>query len=1121
MTDIPLLTIYKASAGSGKTWRLTVEYLKLLLHNPDSYRTILAVTFTNKATTEMKERVLNALYEMMNIDLSLKPEGMLETICAELNVSPEFVKKQAITAMGFLLHDYGRFRIETIDSFFQSVLRNLARELGLGAYLNIELNNSEVLSNAVDSMVDKADKNPELLKWMTDYIEELVQEGKSWKIDKALKDFGQTIFKEYFKEKEAVLEAKLSDKSFLNNYKKELHELEHFSSKKIEQAADPFFQSIQEHELEVEDFTYGKAGVCGYFLKLKQGIYDTPASDSKRVLACLESPDSWCTAKSVRRKEITNLAGEVLIPLLEEAESIRAKFYPDIISCRLASAHLNKVGLLTDISSEVKELNRENNRFLLSDTNALLKSLIDGSDASFVYEKTGTELNHILFDEFQDTSRMQWDTFRPLLAEGLANRYKSLIVGDEKQSIYRWRNGDWRILGNIRSEMRPTKVQEEVLKNNWRSERRIIEFNNSLFQRIEKRINQKHLDEFESESEELKMAYKDVAQECLKKETKGLVEIAFPYAKASPEYHELVLERMVHKVEELQDQGVKPNQIAILIRKNKYIPEIGEYFANYKKAQGENCPYCFDIISDEAFLLGSSKAVQLIIDALRLLNDPENPLAEALLKLDYQSDVLCREGDLNPIFKQTARHERIYVNAKTAYKKSYYETNPEASLLPDEFNKSFYALQRMPLYELVEELYRIFQLSLIPAQDSYLYAFMDGLSDYLQHNSSDRTSFLKHWDERLARTSIPAGSGINGIRIMSIHKSKGLEFHTVLIPFCDWKLLNERPMQVWCQPTMKPFNQLDLLPIDFSEKMINSCFNQEYKEETLQLWVDSLNLLYVAFTRARHNLIIFCKGKDPEKESKKMLTVSDLIQDILQDNSSATDELIPGYIPASTETGEDNDNTGEASFRFGELSLEAIPLSGEADAKSLQKKGQDIALPFQSFIHKTRFKQSNRSVEFSKGHDTEGFTTSFIDRGKLMHQLFSEIHRIEDIDRAIQNLLNEGLIQTEESVEYKAFVEKALNNAAVSDWYSNQYRLFNECSILSPDREGNLKLKRPDRVMLSTSGVIVVDFKFGKPSAKYRRQVLEYMNLLSQMGYSGIKGFLWYVDEDRIEEVCK
>jgi len=1115
MNNTPLLTVYKASAGSGKTWRLTVEYLKLVLLNPESYRSILAVTFTNKATGEMKERVLNSLYEMMQIDISGKPEGMLETICSELKITPAFVKSQAKTAMSFLLHDYGRFRIETIDSFFQSVLRNLARELGLGASMNIELNNSEVLRTAVNAMIDKADKDQKLLQWISDYMEDLVQEGRSWKIDKALNIFGQTIFKEYFKENEAILEIKLSDKSFLKKYLKQLRELETISQKNVEDSADKFFEIIQENNLEVEDFSNGKSGVCGYFLKLKQGKFDKSGFEGKRIQACRENPDSWATAKHPRRKEIANLASGKLMQLLEETEKIRAKNYLDIISCKLAGAHLYKIGLLTDISSEVRELNRENNRFLLSDTNALLKSLIDGSDASFVYEKIGSELHHILFDEFQDTSRMQWDTFRPLLSEGLSSGYKSMIVGDEKQSIYRWRNGDWRILGSIQKEMYPAEVQEEVLNNNWRSERRVIEFNNTIFQQLEKRFSQKHLDEFETESPELKKAYQNVTQDCVKKETKGLVEINFPYAKIKADYHQLVLERLVGKVEELQKSGVHPNQIAILIRKNKYIPEIASFFSERKK-NGEPS-VCYDIISDEAFLLGTSKAVQMIIDAMRLLNDPENQLSQALLKLDYQSDVLNRPEEMSAVFKNTETQKENALSAKTGYKKVFTDSNPETLLLPEKFISSFGALQRMPLYELAEELYRLFELEKIPAQDSYLYAFMDGLNEYLTFGASDIASFLTYWDEKMVQISLPAGSGIHGIRILSIHKSKGLEFHTVLIPFCDWTLLNEFPTQVWCQPRQEPYNQLDLLPIDFNKGMSESYFKEEHKEETLQMWVDSLNLLYVAFTRAKENLIVFCQGSNPTKEKKSLTTISDLIQDILQNK-----EAFGSEIPQEIRTGytmEDETDGSEARFHFGELSLENSFSDEKSKDSSLHQKGEDIALPFKSFVHKTCFKQSNRSIEFSKGHDPEGFHSSYIDRGKLLHQLFSGIRDKNDLPKAIQDLLNEGLISTEEASVHQIFVEKALSNPEVSDWFSNTYKLFNECSILCPNSEGLLQMKRPDRVIQSPEGVKVIDFKFGKPSGKYRKQVSEYMQLLEAMGYPNVQGYLWYVDEDRIEPV--
>lgn len=1100
-----VLTVYKASAGSGKTWRLTVEYLKLLLKNPESYKSILAVTFTNKATGEMKERVLGGLYDLMNIDISDEPEGMLKTLCEDLDLSPSEAKKRARVAMSSLLHDYGRFRIETIDSFFQSILRNLARELGLGAWLNIEIDSRKVLNEAIESMIDKSSEDPILLNWMTDFMEEMVENGKSWRIENKLKDFGNNIFQEYFKEKEKILDIELKDKDFLRKFKKQLKGIEENAKKIMEKSADDFFRVLEESGFSINDLSNKESGASSFFLNLKKGDFSSSISDKVRVRECMDNPEKWVKTNHSQKNELLLMASEKLTPLLIKAEEIRKNHYPDYISSSLASSHLNKVGLLADISAEVRELNRENNRFILSDTNALLKSMLEDSDASFVYEKTGTEINHILFDEFQDTSRMQWETFKPLLAEGLSNGNDSLIVGDEKQSIYRWRNGDWRILGSIANEMAPSIVHEKYLEYNWRSDRNIIDFNNAIFSGLEKEFNNLHKNLFGTESQELSKAYSDVKQLSGKKLQEGLVEISFlnDNQKGHDEY---VLDKLVSKVEDLQRSGIKPEQIAILIRRNKDIPRIGIYFSKYKTSDRKDPDLCYDIVSDDAFLLDSSRSVRIIIDAFRLLSDPSNPISQSLLKLDYQKDVKNYSGNMNHIFRQTNSIKQNPLSEKTGYKKAFIDTNPEALLLPEEFVINFEKLQRMPLYEMAEEIYKIFNLDLIPAQDSYLYCFMDKLSEYLLHAPSDLASFLKHWDEIMYKTSIPAGSSINGIRILSIHKSKGLEFHTVIIPFCDWKILSEvSSFQIWCNPEVEPYNQLALLPIDYKEELKYSVFYKEYEEETLQLWVDSINLLYVAFTRAKHNLIVFCKNSDNKKVDKKPVSIDNMLQIVLESGDNLSSNI------------SENSTNPEPLFTLGKLNISEN--KSKIEERGFNQKGRDISLPFRSFAHKTRFRQSNRSLEFSKGYDPEGFTSSYIDRGKLLHKLFSEIRQKTDLTSAIKKLIYEGIIESEEAESYLTIAEKAISNSNVSDWYSGKYKLFNECSIICSGPDGKHRIKRPDRVMLSSDGVKVVDFKFGKPSHKYHKQVLEYMKLLTDMGYNVVEGYLWYVDDDMVEKV--
>jgi ATP-dependent helicase/nuclease subunit A len=341
-----------------------------------------------------------------------------------------------------------------------------------------------------------------------------------------------------------------------------------------------------------------------------------------------------------------------------------------------------------------------------------------------------------------------------------------------------------------------------------------------------------------------------------------------------------------------------------------------------------------------------------------------------------------------------------------------------------------------------------------------------------------------------------------------------LEFHTVLIPFCDWKLLSSVNFQVWCPPGEEPFNQLDLLPIDYKAEMSQSIFGAEYAEETLQLWVDALNLLYVAFTRAKQNLYVFCRGNDDLKNYSKPTTISNLMQDALKTGSVSGSYSEAKSIPTENE----EESVSEATFLYGTFSL-GVEKASDKPISVLRERGIDIALPFRSFAHKTRFRQSNRSREFCKGRDPNGFTTTFIDRGKLLHRLFSDIKHKDDVSDALQALINEGLLEQKDAQGYETYVQNALKIKEAEDWYSGTYRLFNECSILCPGPDGKLQLKRPDRVMLKDNRVQVVDFKFGKPSPSYHKQVQEYMQLLTDMGYAGVTGYLWYVDENQVVKV--
>jgi len=1098
------LKIYKASAGSGKTFRLAVEYLKLVIENPASYVNILAVTFTNKATAEMKSRILTELFGIAKgleeskiyldtILTELKEKGQGWSVhkireraqgrdamhCVSTDWSVHKIRKRAQEALELLLHDYSRFHIETIDSFFQSVLRNLAKELGLGAYMNIELNANSVLSEAIKIIFGKVKEDADLLQWISDYIDEKVSEGNNWKLNKELESFGVNIFREDFKSKEKELQMVLQDKKFLKIFRKGLVDLKEEKIEEIVQTALSFRTETEKYSITTEDFAYGNRGVGAYFDRIinQKEIQKEPNS---YVEKCFESPENWANKNSPRKNEIISLAENSLMSILQQTEDLRKKNVQGVNTCNLILRHINNIGLLYDIADTVRELNAENNRFMLADTPNLLQELIDGNDAPFVYEKIGASLQHIMIDEFQDTSRVQWENFKPLLLEGLAQNADSLIVGDQKQSIYRWRNGDWRILGNLRNELSNICTEEIRLDTNWRSEYEIVHFNNFIFKAAIPLFGQ----EQENDNADMQLAYSDVAQKCSKENRAGYVKAGFIYEPDSDSYNERMLEKLVENIEELQGRGVAAEDITILVRKNKTIPLIAEYLARYQKEHPEK-PYNYDIISDQAYQLQASLTIHILIEALRYISEPDNPVYKTQLLLSYQTEIMRRDiGDLVTNIYLTQSEEVRELEEKLQH----------ASLLP--------------LYELIEELYQILELHKIKDQESYLYSFLDGVTDFLTQKSADLNSFLAYWDETLKDKTIPFSSEIEGMRIMSIHKSKGLEFHTVIIPFCDWTLTHENSLNplLWCNTEAEPFCKLPLFPVKYGKEMSNSIFDGEFADETMQLWVDSLNLLYVALTRAEKNLILIGKDRNPEESDKKREerkatvpgNISELLLRILE--SSENEELNTYW------------NSETRQYLSGTVYLKKE--KKKESTNKLNQKPTVLSFPYFSHTQKAKFKQSNRSKDFIE--EEERTESSYISRGKLLHYLFSNIRTMDDIPEAVDRLLFEGVIHSDaERAGLINYVSDAMQLPKVAEWFRPDVKLFNECSIIYRDEMGILQNRRPDRVIQDKDKMTVVDFKFGKERKKYASQIKEYMSLLREMGYSNVEGYLWYVEENK------
>lgn len=1068
------LTIYKASAGSGKTFTLATEYIKLLINNPQSYRNILAVTFTNKATGEMKQRILSQLYGIWK----QLPDSAsyTEKITKELGVSPQYAANRAGLALRLIIHNYGYFRIQTIDTFFQSVLRNLARELDLTANLRIELNDKQIEYNAVDSLIEDLGPHDDTLTWIMSYIKDNIEDDKDWNVIGAIKSFGEYIFNERYKANSKQLNEILLQPDFFTNYKNKLFAIKNQAIENVKKRGQQFLDIIAQHGIDAYDFRQGKSGVGAYFTKLSQGLLDTPPNTY--VTAALEGADNW-VAKSMKDKQlqqtIRSLAETTLIDLLRQAENERVQALRNYQSATLTLVHLNQLRLLNRIEAKVREMNTEANRFLLSDTQSLLHALIRNTDSPFIFEKIGTQLEHIMIDEFQDTSTTQWANFKVLLEECMSHGQQgNLIVGDVKQSIYRWRAGDWRLLNNIETHFAHPEDRLSFcpLGTNYRSSRKVITFNNMFFRLA---ANQEYTDLSdinENLAQQILKAYADVEQQVPEqKPDTGYVRVTLTPKKQEKDCQ---LEIIRDTIRELLSQNVTPSQIAILARTNNTLHEIGEYLS-------KEIPE-IKLISDEAFTLDSSLAVDIIVEAMHCLVHPEDKLAEATLVKAYHNHVLC-DG--------LTDSELLVCEDKSA-------------ALPKTFIQERERLLSTPIYDLAEQLYTLFDLKALKGQEAYLCEFYDALNDFLQDKSTDIDSFTDEWEKSIHKRSIQTNE-TNGIRLITIHKSKGLEYENVIVPYCDWAK-EQKYATFWCSPKEPPFNALPLVSIDYKKNVKGSIYEDEYNEEHLQKTVDNLNVLYVAFTRAEKRLFVIGKKGDNGTQSK-------LIEDVV----TKLEQRLPG-----SQTTEGTDETPFV-YEYG-----SIGENSESHSKKTSRnvflsdvEKVDVHISSQTSTAHIDFRQSNKSQQFVSGEE-EDLQQSYIKTGNLLHNLFASIRTTADVDKALDQLEADGLLSegglSRQKIQH--LLQKRFATPQVADWFSDRWQVYNECTILSLDEETHEVVEhRPDRVITDGHQIVIIDFKFGTPKPQYHQQVRQYMDLVTSMGEKNVRGYLWYVYTNKIEEV--
>lgn len=1053
-----MLTVYKASAGSGKTFRLVVDFLKLLMEDERNYRHILAVTFTNKATAEMKERVV----EQLSFLASGKETAYKKSICEETGLSEEILSAKAGKVLENILFDYNRFAVSTIDKFTQRIIKAFNREVGITPDFQIELDSELIIDEAVDRLISSIDTNKALRLWLEDFIGEKIRNNKNFDVEKDLKNLGKELFKERLQNNLADLITFFNNPTSRKNYLEMLNKNIYAFEKQVISLSSEIVNYYSSHGYSANDFSYKSAGVAGFLEKTAKGTI--PTEIKSRTLEAASSEEKWIPKKDGKNELmplITNKLKPLLIQLISYFNSHSRLYF----TAKAIKNEWFTMAVLLDLNEEITNLNHEKSILPLANSNLLLKSIIDGNETPFIYEKTGNTYHHYMLDEFQDTSAMQWDNFRPLISNALSMGTSNLAVGDVKQSIYRWRNSNWNILASkIYNDFPGFEIGAVTLDHNYRSDERVVSFNNAFFRAFVKHMaaNENLAPVIEQYQPILEAIYADVEQKPVKSEIgNGFVKIDF-IEDEDNSFKDNSLEKLAGQIKLLQDNGFQAGEIAILVRTNVQGEEIVNYFLEIAHLP-ENERYNLKVLSNESLFLRTSPAVNFVVGTIRHLINKEDRLTKATL-LQLHSHLFSLEGSV------------------------WYENQNFETEFENRFKSDIIQLEQVILTSSIDEiLIRICEkfglFNLAPALP-FLQALIDKAAEIRKKMTNDLSNFLLWWNEHGQSESVQINEEVDAVRLLTIHKSKGLEFKAVLIPFFNWKIGENRQNIIWCTPHETPFSDAPLVPLSFGSALEKTIFSSDYYHEYFDIVIDNLNLAYVAFTRARSVLMV----NVPQKNTKSNIGFY-LEKALIEITEEASFE--PTW------------KTGNLVFETGKLSVSEMKEIPEVPR-------ENISWHFTPFDNRLKLRTDNDDfIEVL----TDGKTRKNL--GKIIHHILSEIKIATDFDLALEKASLSGELQPTELEKVKSEVSNMLNHPVAQNWFNGSYEIYNEKQLLTP-----FNIFRPDRIMVRNNEALVVDFKSGTiKESIYKEQVRRYCQTLIESGITDVTGYLWYLTTNEIEKV--
>lgn len=1079
--------IYTASAGSGKTFTIVKEYLTLCLgNNSDAYREILAVTFTNKAANEMKAKILRFLLGIADNSGENDIQLMKNYIMEKTDVDENVIVERCKALYTKIIHNYSDMAVTTIDKFVQQLSRSFARELNLPSQYSVILDQDDLIDEIILLLSDEIGNNKFITKMLSNFVEYNLSEETSWNVKTFIGDFIKKLLREdaYKKgEKKEIIEI---DEAKFDEIKKHLKG----EMKTCNEAIDKLINDITDREIElgieVSDYSYKENGLPSVVRNMRIRKSSIASNRSRDMI---DGVQKW-------RSKTSAIDNDDILECYRNA----LENYPKLIKKHFVLSIIEKDLYLYVLRNHIFELINEfiedSSQVHISEFNKRISDILGDCSVPFIYERIGERYKHYFIDEFQDTSVLQWQNFLPLVDNSLSQGNMNMIVGDAKQSIYRFRGGEVEQIINLPEIYnRPdnafsascqqnfvASAEKKSLDTNFRSCKNIIKFNNTFF-----RFAQKYLEDGDAMG--LSRVFDDTEQIYNSKDG-GLVSLeVFSGLLDTKTYHEKVLESILNKIKELHSEGIEYKDITIQVRSNGEGTEIADYLVSNG----------IDVISADSIQLQSSDKVQLIVNTLHYLVNDKNPVILKTVSYFYEKThsgkplTLCKDN-------YGVRFEKSFENSlQTIYNQAY------------------------SLYDLCIQLCKFYEFNIL--EDVFVQYFMNMLYDWQSNHSAGIDVFVEYWEKKKNNLNVQITGELNCVNIMTIHKSKGLEFRVVMYPFAETKLDTSAGFtqkEIWIQCSDSeitkgiPYLNAFLLPIS-KEKLKDTDFADILRREEQKTKLDNLDTMYVSMTRAKEMLFIYTNDKCSK-------TGYNIFNDFLNKNANYTDiqhfkkenedVVFDDYFLKREEITEQETENSKV-FIFGN----AACCESGSEVKSKDKKDVDIleldenvkAPCSLNWFEKLSVEPDPTVVWASK----ETFMPD--EWGSLVHEIFSKIKTKNDVDRALRQYVNDGTIDEKQAEALKQKFNKVIEIECLKPAYSADAVIMNEMDIHTSSGH----VMRPDRYAITDKGTILIDYKTGKHNEKYHQQLQDYMIALREMnGNQDIKAYLVYLgDEIEVEEV--